>query len=430
MDHLSILPTLDEIDALVASSERRSVVFARLHEHQAKNNDMLSFIDAYVKDECTKPKIDYMYLSKIEHSRHECRKIAKRIQIALRKMDTTLSARSHQIYDAIDAELSKHRLQINYMYVKKLRAELDESLLEPACTHHVIHVPPTFDVALLECSRNALITWANASDVPTFQAYAANDRFYAVLRAWGLRWNCRCRIQKRMDGVQIIVTGVQFGTPAPTASIEAIQYRINNQHFFETELYNELNNQIHVFVDVSNVMIASQFRKGGGGRFFNCRLNYDRLHELVVGLRTPKTLEARGSVSSDTETLFEGWRHLGYNLQLARRDKGQPEQFVDASLVAEMQSVILRRSNHETKTMVLISGDGNNNNNCANFRETVCAALDHGWHVEVWAWEHSCNSVYKRFAAGSGLTREEHDRFKLCYLDPFRDHVTFVKHNA
>ena len=56
------------------------------------------------------------------------------------------------------------------------------------------------------------------------------------------------------------------------------------------------------------------------------------------------------------------------------------------------------------RTLVLLTGDGNDNAGRVSFIETVDRALQDGWTVEVWAWRRSTNRRYVDFA------REYHPR--------------------
>jgi hypothetical protein len=47
-----------------------------------------------------------------------------------------------------------------------------------------------------------------------------------------------------------------------------------------------------------------------------------------------------------------------------------------------------------TATLVLVTGDGNDNGKTTSFPRTVMGAIKQGWNVEVVAWKQSLSSAY------------------------------------
>ena len=75
-----------------------------------------------------------------------------------------------------------------------------------------------------------------------------------------------------------------------------------------------------------------------------------------------------------------------------------------------------------SRTMVLLSGDGNKNYGKATFPVCLELALANGWQVEVWAWEFTCSCVYRE------LARKWPAQVSLRWLDPHRATVTTKIH--
>jgi hypothetical protein len=72
--------------------------------------------------------------------------------------------------------------------------------------------------------------------------------------------------------------------------------------------------------------------------------------------------------------------HLG-----ERGESHDGEQFVDDAMIAQMQNAILSYPS-VGRTIVLLTGDGNDNGGRASFLSTVDCALRHNWRVEVTSW--------------------------------------------
>ena len=118
--------------------------------------------------------------------------------------------------------------------------------------------------------------------------------------------------------------------------------------------------------------------------------------------------------------LWAGYRRLGFATHLQRYSGA--EDLVDEALHAQMQREVLRHGQvnligRAPQTMVLVTGDGNENGGHAhstNFPECAAAALRFGWRVEVWAWRESLSANFR------ALQREFPAHMRVVLLD---DHV-------
>ena len=93
-------------------------------------------------------------------------------------------------------------------------------------------------------------------------------------------------------------------------------------------------------------------------------------------------------------------------------------QFVDDTLAARMQDTLIRylRDDTTNKTMVLLSGDGNDNDGRGSLKQAVMnAVFDFNWKVEVWCWRDSCSDIYRKLP-----NIAEPGRVSLHFLDEFR----------
>jgi hypothetical protein len=69
-------------------------------------------------------------------------------------------------------------------------------------------------------------------------------------------------------------------------------------------------------------------------------------------------------------------------VHVCQRAEGHGERFVDDALIAQMQLAILNFP-HGGRTMVMLTGDGNDNEGRASFLQTIGLALNFDWRVEV-----------------------------------------------
>ncbi|CAF4469630.1 unnamed protein product, partial [Rotaria magnacalcarata] len=98
------------------------------------------------------------------------------------------------------------------------------------------------------------------------------------------------------------------------------------------------------------------------------------------------------------------------------------EVFLDDMLHSQIQNLILRNNSHQgsvQQRLVLITGDGNANDNRTSFPDIVNIALDYGWTVELWSWGTSMN---KKF---SDIQRRNPSKMQINYLDQYRSKITF-----
>ena len=77
------------------------------------------------------------------------------------------------------------------------------------------------------------------------------------------------------------------------------------------------------------------------------------------------------------------------------------------------------RPDQGQQTLVLVTGDGNNNNHLTNFPDVVSSALQNGWMVELWSWQASCSGKF------IDLQRKYPSQMKVHYFDRHRSDITF-----
>ena len=184
--------------------------------------------------------------------------------------------------------------------------------------------------------------------------------------------------------------------------------------------------QIHVLVDNSNVFGGAQ-QIDNGRRDHSVRVDIARLARLLEDGRPAATRVVCGSVpsgggsSEGLSSLWECWRSAGYHVRVAPRDAGNREVFVDEALHSELGRILTLLNDSSTRpshhTVVLTTGDGNDNGGRTSFPAMAERLARDGFVVEIACWRQSCSRAYERLSR-SGLVR-------LRYLDEHRENITF-----
>jgi hypothetical protein len=171
---------------------------------------------------------------------------------------------------------------------------------------------------------------------------------------------------------------------------------------------------VNIFIDFSNLMAGAP-----------SILNLHEVHDLILNDRTPGKLVCYGSEPANVrpnnrvywQTTWNNWRDIGYYVHVSHRAEGVGEELVDDGLVAQMQRLILGNLS-PGQTLVLVTGDGNDNDCRPSFLSAVQHALRFGWRVELWSWKAGCSGQYKRLADAT-----EGGRFSIHYLDEHRSKI-------
>lgn len=183
----------------------------------------------------------------------------------------------------------------------------------------------------------------------------------------------------------------------------------------------------HVFIDYSNIMWSA---KQVGDRSnlvtdYRIKLKDSHLAFLVEGGRPLGRRIIGGSKPGARSPIWDTWQALGYSVNLGYARGG--EVFVDDMIVGQMSALVVDELRPRGQTIVLLTGDGNDNYGRASFLSVTAGALRRGWHVEVWAWKHSCSSAYRRLLRQADRLP---GKLKLIYLDDYRDEVTYRDRSA
>jgi hypothetical protein len=241
-------------------------------------------------------------------------------------------------------------------------------------------------------------------------------------------------------GVKLIIIGkegkLRISGPnemATTIAKRAIEEILENPFILDQEIQQLQEQNIHIFIDQSNIFISSQYVPNPNNnnvieRDIRIRMKCDELHNLVACGRNVREKVVFGSrtatsVNNHAENgIWEKWESLQYRVAWATRVNG--EEFVDNALISEIQRSLLTYPSppHPSHTLVLLTGDGNDNNGQASFYGVVQSALLQGWKVELWAWRCSCSKNYLNYLNSYSGTGQ----FKIIYLDDYRENISYV----
>jgi len=159
---------------------------------------------------------------------------------------------------------------------------------------------------------------------------------------------------------------------------------------------------ISIFIDHSN--IAAGLVADG-----KCFIDPEQLDSHLKLSRQCAQKQIFGTFPSAEDNIWTKWKELGYKVKVGRAGK---EVFVDDSIHAQIFRLILSQSKYEVKdTIVLVTGDGNKNENYSSFVECVMRALENGHQVEICSWKNRLNKIYL------GFCRDDNQPFKIRYLD-------------
>lgn len=167
---------------------------------------------------------------------------------------------------------------------------------------------------------------------------------------------------------------------------------------------------ITIFIDYSNITAGLEIPGGAHP------INPHGLAEFLENGRFCTEKQIAGSFPHAGHDIWKVWNQLNYRTRIASSGK---EMFVDDSLHAQIFRVILQKNSAANNTIVLVTGDGNSNNNYSSFVEVcvfffsfpnshsiinikfqcVLRAIEHNHRVEICSWKQRLNKVYLELAS-------------------------------
>lgn len=186
----------------------------------------------------------------------------------------------------------------------------------------------------------------------------------------------------------------------------------------------------YIFVDHSNVS------EHGVDFARMARLIESPLHQRSAEITTrfvAGSTPAADTSSTQLDSKQKQWEQAGYEVHTFPRNgaHGGREFGVDDMLhakvfhqihLANLEDSKRKKKGQNSKTvhtLVLLTGDGNDNSGRTTFVDTVKIALEYGWRVELWSWKTSLNRAYKDLARQHPCTTEGGPGLVLNFLDPW-----------
>ncbi|RTE78170.1 hypothetical protein BHE90_007351 [Fusarium euwallaceae] len=222
---------------------------------------------------------------------------------------------------------------------------------------------------------------------------------------------------------------------------ESLMAKLGHQHITDLTLSKEApevaSNGIHVFIDMSNIIIG--FQKALRARYSLPefvrfiplpQMNLEFFHKLLVRDRHAEWLNVGCSMHPDKQKphFIRKLEDLGYRVDLrSRRPQNMAmeghgsryvEDMVDETLQIRIGESVMQYFD-KPGTLVLATGDARPAKYSDGFLAYAQRALKMGWNVEVVSWRSSLSSAW------SGVWREEGggSRFRVIELDQFLDEL-------
>jgi hypothetical protein len=192
---------------------------------------------------------------------------------------------------------------------------------------------------------------------------------------------------------------------------------------------------VHVLVDGLGVLVGAQYSAAVGGgagtwrRDVSLRANVAALSALVEGGRRVRQRLVWGPAAASGGGAWRRWRQCGYDARrcgagpMASGAEAEGGTSLQGKMAAEVDAQ-LRLSEAGAgprRTLVLLvcqrGGDGE-----AALAAAAGRALEHGWDVEVWAWEVGVCDWF----LDAGLAAKGPGRFTLVSFEGARSDITFT----
>ena len=191
----------------------------------------------------------------------------------------------------------------------------------------------------------------------------------------------------------------------------------DNPYFFFTFDSGDSNEKIHIFCDVSNIIGGFQKDPVTGKSRDLPFLDPERLLHIIGRGRTIAKAVAVGSYNKTPNVeLWSLWEACNWETPIILKRVEGKEQGVDATCHAQAMNSILQ---HQNGILILMTGDGNENDHGTTFIDVVRGALNrNGWKVELWTWSFQTSKAYDQF--------KNYINFKVKHLDGYRDELKIM----
>jgi hypothetical protein len=187
--------------------------------------------------------------------------------------------------------------------------------------------------------------------------------------------------------------------------------------------------QMYVLIDNSNLMYSARTssEKPSNHNDLTMRVSIKNLTTLIENSNGPQEIKARivaGSSVRNNNKVWESYKRYGYTCKI-EDSNNISERNVDSSLHAiglQFASDALISSIPGSRTLVLLTGDGNNHDSLTSFPKMVFSAAQMGMRVILWSWAHARSKIYTDIA-----NHFTDGRVTLHDLDDYFDKIVYYE---
>ena len=209
-----------------------------------------------------------------------------------------------------------------------------------------------------------------------------------------------------------------------SSNLELFSKNLEDPSEFLKKLDLACGKEVDAYIDVSNIMI--------GAKLFENDINYDalinpeKIMEIIRGCRDVGRIVAAGT-SPERDNLF--WNRWGETAEIlhykkiTHSDGSKGEQGVDELLHLPILINLTDQAQcNKQRTIILMTGDGNNNSGHSSFPSVVEMILEKTiWNVELWCWKRSMNTIWLTYS-------NKYSSFSIHYLDDYRNEIVYYRH--
>jgi len=206
---------------------------------------------------------------------------------------------------------------------------------------------------------------------------------------------------------------------------------IDNSNIYVTALHafdghndhNSTSSQCNYAVRINVRGLTSLLERGEGG-------GYDQSPGILpVGIEIATRLTA-GSKPPSNNGIWKAYQSMHYRTEVHSRDhESHKETAIDSILHGAALQLVADRGSDDpgANTLVLATGDGNDNGGLTSFPRLAVSAAAAGFRVEIWSWQSSLNrqafeAVSHMFPDGRvSIHLLDPHKLSVCYLVPSRE---------
>jgi len=182
----------------------------------------------------------------------------------------------------------------------------------------------------------------------------------------------------------------------------------------------------HILIDNSNIFFSARQSSSKPSWHNDCtmRISSKNLSELLE-INNSQKIGSRfvaGSEIKKGTSIWSSYERIGYTCMYLPQDQNKREKGVDSALHSVGLQIASEAQYLEpgSNTLVIATGDGNNNDSLTSFPKTVFAAAQAGMRVEIWSWSYTRSKNYQRI-----VDHFTDGRVTLHDLDPHFNNIVY-----